>query len=465
MQRIVHINNSDDRGGAARIVMDVHLHALHMGLESHVLVGHRSSDCPHVTEFSRVPNTTWGRLVYHVSGGVARRTDAIGKAMRAVAEPRRYAQSALCRYLGISVFDYPWTHRISQAVPWRPEIIHLHNVHGAYFDLRALPGISNEWPVVMTLHDMWLLTGGCAHSLDCQQWKTGCTACGCRSGGCPSRRRTVAHNWRVKKSILHQCRLHIITPSQWLMDQVLQSHIGKTAVGTEVIHNGVDTAVFCPGRQGQARVKLGLPPNAWVLLFCANNAKTNPWKDYASVRKAAAVVAQRIPAKRTILIVMGDQGGDSNDEMLEIRHIPYVSDANKVADYYRAADLYLHAAHADTFPTTVLESLACGTPVVATAIGGIPEQVKSLRASVPGTLGQHTSGSTTGILVRHGDPIGMAGACVHLLRDIGIRSRMSVQAVRDVVERFTIERQVSRYIEFYERTLAEKQERTYVPST
>ena len=453
LARILHINNGDGRGGAARIAMDLHLHMLRAGLDSCMLVGHKSSDSPRVIEFSRAPVTAWGKVVYGLCGQAANSHGAAGKAIRALAEPSRYVRSTLRRGLSLDVFNYPWTHNIERMVPAKPNIIHLHNLHGTYFDLRTIPQLSARLPVVITLHDMWLLTGRCAHSVDCLQWKTGCAACPCLPRGSCIRRIATSRNWHAKKRILQRCRLYIVTPSKWLMDRVLESHVGEIALDVKTIHNGVNTNTFHPGDRGQARVQLGLPEDAWILLFSANKARTNEWKDYESLRRGAAILAQRAVTKRTILVVLGDSGGHVKDGSLEIHHVPYVSDEKVVADYYRAADLYLHAAHADTFPTTILEALACGIPVVATAVDGIPEQVRALSVSIPGSLGNHTSEDATGILVQHRDSCAMADASLYLLKNRNLHEHISLNAAQDARDRFTIERQMNNYLSFYESIL------------
>ncbi len=332
--------------------------------------------------------------------------------------------------------------------------MHLHNLHGTYFDLRALPPLSRELPVVVTLHDMWLLTGHCAHAVGCPLWQTGCAVC-----PCPPRRHragpaAVSRNWRRKKEILQRCRLSVITPSQWLMDRVAESYLGPAVREGRVIPNGVDVAIFHPGERGRARAQLELPAHAWILLFSAHEARRNPWKDYECVRRAAAALAERATPRQTILLVLGDDGGPAQEGLLAVRHIPYVADDRVVADYYRAADLYLHAAHADTFPTTILESLACGTPVVATAVGGIPEQVKSLSLPIPGALGRGAREDATGVLTRPGDFQAMAEAGLYLLQEEELRGQISRNARREATRCFTSERQAQEYLRFYETVLA-----------
>ena len=125
--------------------------------------------------------------------------------------------------------------------------------------------------------------------------------------------------------------------------------------------------------------------------------------------------------------------------------------------YYQAVDVYVHAARADTFPNTVLEALACGKPVVATAVGGIPEQVKGLenadrRPRIAG-LNRCGANEATGILVPAGDAKGMAVAIERLLNDDSLRGRMGENAAKDAQERFDLQRQADDFLSWYEQIL------------
>ena len=126
---------------------------------------------------------------------------------------------------------------------------------------------------------------------------------------------------------------------------------------------------------------------------------------------------------------------------VEIRFVPYQKNLKTVARFYPAADLYTHPARADTFPNTVLEALACGTPVVASAVGGIPEQVVE---------GQ------TGFLVPVGDAPAMAGRVLDLLADEELRVRMGRLAAGDAVRRFGLKSMVGEYLAFYDEILKEQ---------
>jgi glycosyltransferase involved in cell wall biosynthesis len=347
---------------------------------------------------------------------------------------RTYPARALERFCGIEDFRFPGTRQLLELLDRRPDVVHCHNLHGGYFDLRALPWLSRQVPTILTLHDAWLLSGHCAHSFDCERWKIGC-------GHCPDltiepaiRRDATAYNWRRKQKIFRGSRLSVATPSQWLMHKVEQSMLAGAVVETRVIPNGVDLSVFHPAAHAEARQAVGLPADAQVVLFAANALRHNIWKDYRTAREAVEVAARQSHADNLHFIALGQDGPEERIGSAVIRFVPYQPDPAAVARYYQAADVYLHAARADTFPNSVLEAMACGTPVVATAVGGIPEQVEDGRS---------------GFLVPAGDAGALAGQLTRLLSDHELRSRMGLRAAQWGRERFDLSRQADTYLAWY----------------
>ena len=134
-----------------------------------------------------------------------------------------------------------------------------------------------------------------------------------------------------------------------------------------------------------------------------------------------------------------------------MRFVPYETDIGLVATYFQAADLYLHAANADTFPNVVLEALACGTPIIATAVGGISEQIKGLTdTGMPvSKLDQFGADEATGVLVKAGDASAMAIAGEKLLKDESLRYRLAHNAANDARRRFDLNREVLEYLDWY----------------
>jgi glycosyltransferase involved in cell wall biosynthesis len=328
-------------------------------------------------------------------------------------------------------------------------VLQLHNLHGLYFDLRELPRLSQALPTVLTLHDAWLISGHCAHSLECDRWTHGC-------GRCPDLRRYpevhrdgTAFNWRRKERLFAKSTLYVNAPSRWLMRYAERSMLAPAMVEARVIPTGVDRSVFLPRPKRQVRAELGLPEDASILLFVANALRRNPYKDYATIVDTLARLACSPRERPLILIALGDSGPFSRIGDAEIRFVPHLQDPSDVAPYYQAADVYLHAARADTFPRVVLEALACGLPVVATGVAGIPEQIRSLDEASP-----------TGIVVPPQNPGAMAAAVERLIGDDSLRAALGANAVRDVADRFDLERQADTYQEWYREIVEKRGERT-----
>jgi glycosyltransferase involved in cell wall biosynthesis len=146
-------------------------------------------------------------------------------------------------------------------------------------------------------------------------------------------------------------------------------HMNTAVIESRVIPNGIDLSYSIALIEKKARQELNLPEDAWIFLFVAHGLRSNPVKDYATVRAAFWDFVKLFPKEKIILIGLGEKGKEERRESGVIRFVEYQKNIANVAKYYNAADLYLHAAFSDNFPTSVLEALACGIPVVATAVG------------------------------------------------------------------------------------------------
>src|SRR5204862_2786030 len=114
---------------------------------------------------------------------------------------------------------------------------------------------SHQVPLVLTLHDGWLLSGHCAHSLDCERWTIGCGHCPDLTLDPAIRRDATAYNWRRKHELFKNSRLYIATPSRWLMQKVERSMLATYVLGARIIPNGVDLPIFHPADQQAARAR------------------------------------------------------------------------------------------------------------------------------------------------------------------------------------------------------------------
>ena len=260
-------------------------------------------------------------------------------------------------------------------------------------------------------------------------------------GECPDltiypdiQRDATAYNWRRKREIYARSRLYIATPSRWMMQKVEQSILAPGVAEARVLPNGVDLAIYHPDDRRAARAKLGIPNEANVLLTTGIMVRQNRWKDFQTLREAAVRAAEQPGLQDVHLIVLGGDAPQERVGQANIRFVPFQEEAQMVACYYQAADLYGYAALADTFPLGILEALACGLPVVATAVGGIPEQVVE---------GQ------TGFLVSVGDATGMAAGIARLLFDQKLREEMGRAAAKSARQSFGLDKQVDDYLDWY----------------
>jgi glycosyltransferase involved in cell wall biosynthesis len=237
------------------------------------------------------------------------------------------------------------------------------------------------------------------------------------------------------------------------MQKVEQSMLAAAVLGARVIPNGVDLSVFRPTDRQAVRAELGIPKDVKVLLFAAKGIRQNIWKDYQTLRAVISQVAAHL-GQSVLFIALGEGAPAERIGQAEVCFVPYQKDPEGMAGYYQAADIYVHAGRADTFPNMVLEALACGTPVVGTAIGGIPEQVKSLEYKA-GRFGHQTYGpeEATGILVPPGDVEGMATSVEHLLSDEVSCHQLGGNAARDARFRFNLSLQADEYLAWYEAIL------------
>jgi glycosyltransferase involved in cell wall biosynthesis len=447
--RILQISTYDKGGGAEAIAWQLFDQYRRRGHQSLLAVGEKSGNDPQVIPVSQMEQgTTVDSSLALLGNWLAPYEGRI----RGVWRLRRWLQTYLARpqnwwqtKLGRENFDFPESWRLFDLTRDRPDIIHCHNLHGGwlprggYFDLSALPWLSRQIPTVMTLHDTWLLSGHCAYTLGCDRWKTGCGHCPDLSIYPAIARDATATNWKRKRDIYAESRVYIATPSRWLMRQIEQSMLAPAVVEGRVIPNGVDSAIYKPGSKQHAREALGLSQQDMVLLFVANAAKSNAFKDYRTIEHCAKQVAARHLGNRITMIVLGDQGAPISYKNGEIRFVPFQRDKQITAQYYQATDVYVHAAKSDTFPNTVLEALACGRPVVATAVDGIPEQIEEGRS---------------GFLVPAGDAEAMAGRVIQLLSNNRLRASMGTTAAEIAARSFGLHQQVQAYLDWYEQILS-----------
>ncbi len=254
----------------------------------------------------------------------------------------------------------------------RPNIVHLHNLHGNYTNLNVLLDYlaRNDIATVITLHDCFFYTGKCTHyTMDgCYKWQTGCHDCPRLKKDNPSWffDRT-SKMWRDKKSRFEAIpRLGVIGVSDWVTNEARKSFLKNAAI-IKRIYNWIDLDVFYP-RGEDVREKYNIPKNKFIILTVGGgwNEKSDKFKDILKI-------SEMIDGTMHIVMV----GGGLNRAKLpdNITHIDYINGTDELAKIYSCADVYVHVSREDTFGKVVAEAMACGTPSIVYDSTGLPELI------------------------------------------------------------------------------------------
>lgn len=324
----------------------------------------------------------------------------------------------------------------------RPDIIHIHNIHGYFLNYRILFDFLSHSgiQVIWTVHDCWLYTGHCYHYMyaGCDRWKTGC-------GHCPQRGKfprslfadRSARNFRDKRDAfcsMPEDRLTIVPVSDWMRSEMSESFLKDYRF--QVIHNGIDTDVFSPqpALESEVRRCYGLGDRHVILGIASIWSEEKGLNDFVEM-------AARLDSDEVIVLVGMDRKQLDDvlsrygrtvlgDRMVAVKR---TADVHQLAGLYSTADVFVNPTWQDNYPTVNLEAISCGTPVVTYRTGGSIEAVAG----------------DTGFVVEQGDIEGLVDAVrrVETLGKAHFRDACRSRAVKE----FRKEDRYAEYIELYER--------------
>lgn len=343
--RILQINSHYDQGGAARIVACIHTQLRKDGQESYVAYGRGPKVADEqVYRFNTVPEIYFSALASRISG--------------LNGWYNRIATRRLIRYMD----------------QIRPDVLHLHTLHGYYLNFPMLFAYINahKIPCVWTFHDCHAFVGNCGYYFDCEKWKKGCEHCP-RLKGYPRSQffDFTRYMWKRKRALFTgDAPKIIVTPTDWLTRQAKASFFGCYPCLT--IRNGIDAErIFYPRGKQLCREKYGYSQTDKLVLGIAVG--------YSDPRKGAKYIiqaARELGAEAKVILIGWEE---SNNRMLEntdnIITLPSTDSTDMLAEYYSMADVFVLPSLAENYATVTLESMACGTPVVGFDVGGIPEQL------------------------------------------------------------------------------------------
>ena len=267
----------------------------------------------------------------------------------------------------------------------KPDIVHLHNIHGYFINYPLLFRFLSRAgiPVVWTLHDCWTFTGHCVYfdKVGCSKWKHGCSECPQIKEYPRSMFDFSTRNFCYKQEYFPKVKNIIFVPvSSWLNNLLKESFLG--GYPSVVIHNGIDLKKF-KNTQNTFRKNNGLS-NKFVILGVANGfGKRKGLDDFIKLKS--------LWDNSFVIVLIGLNENEMKSLPIGIIGKSRTKDQKELIDIYSSADVYLNPTYEDNFPTTNIESLACGTPVITYNTGGSPEAIDS----------------QTGIVVTKGDLNGL----------------------------------------------------------
>jgi glycosyltransferase involved in cell wall biosynthesis len=419
--KIVQINTYDISGGAARAAYRLYQGLLKIGEDCRVLVKYKASRDDSVFGITPINSAEkfseeffLGTVIqgYYID---SHRTD-----------------------ISNSLFSLPYPGYDLSALPLvqAADIVNLHWVayYQSPFTLSKLFALGK--PVVWTLHDQWAFTGGCHYAAGCEKYRQDCAAC-LQLADDPFN--LPAAVLRDKIDLFRDANLTIVTPSRWLAACARESRLFKDfRVG--IIPYSLDTDVFSPLPKAKAKESVGLAAETITLLFSAHlgNEKRKGFRELrATIRFCLkdAEFQELVKNDKIRLLCFGYPSDELEALGIPVVSLGYLDSDEDIRAAYAAADIFVLPSLEDNLPNTMLESMSCGTPVVAFDVGGIPDVV------VNGVTGQ---------LAPVGDIRKLGEAILSLVFDPDQRGVMGQNCRKVMVEGYSLTVQAQRYLELYQ---------------
>ena len=255
------------------------------------------------------------------------------------------------------------------------DVLHLHWINNRFVSLKALP---KDKPVVWTLHDSWPFCGICHYFLDCEEYKS---QCGC----CPLLHSDKANDlsrrvWQRKADVYKSLNLHVVTPSRWLGDCAKQSSLFG-GMPVTVIPNCLDVNVFRPLDEAEISQRwsdlIRIKSTKSLVLFGAVNAAKDKIKGLSHLMSAISILEANGHVDDFELVVFGAKESDLGMDLhVPIHYVGYIRDTQELVSLYNLASVMVVPSLTENLSCAIMESLSCGTPVVAFNIGGNGDMIE-----------------------------------------------------------------------------------------
>lgn len=358
MLKVVHLNTYDGNGGAGRGCLRLSNALIAQGIDSRIVVHYKFGQDPHIKTFNNNAfQKGWTAASIILERVLAKRY------LKPLRTPFSFT------WFGRSVVNHP---DVKAA-----DVIHLHWINHGFLNPKHLAELAKlKKPIVWTFHDSNAFTGGCHVRYSCEHFLRQC-------GNCPllvnASDNDISHRqWLQKNQGYANLDFNIIAPSSWMQNSVLKSSLMMGRV-VQRIPNTLETDTFKPIDKIEAKKKAGLNPEKFVFLSGFMPSRKDLHKGTQYLLDSLDILKSRFGTKSEDieLVVFGNRNTEGVPEFpFKTTFLGTIKDDAQLANCYAAADAFLIPSLEDNLPYTVMESLACGTPVVAFTTGGIPDMVE-----------------------------------------------------------------------------------------
>ncbi|WP_019878765.1 glycosyltransferase [Succinispira mobilis] len=408
--KILQLSTFDSGGGAARSACRLQKEFVKNNIDSRLYVQKKTLGDYWVQDDDRYIGKIRSLFAPHLENGF-----------------KKIFQTKLSKPFSLNIIPNPTLRKYIKSNNF--DIVNLHWINGGFFRLEEL---DFKKKYIWTLHDSWAFTGGCHIPYYCLEYEHNCEKCAMLKN---KKLFNLAKTfWKKKKAIYEILDMTVVAPSNWLAKCAQNSSLmnNKRIV---VIPNGIDTSIYKPIEKKIAREILNLPENKKIICFGAISSTADENKGYNYLKDALKYLKTNCGNLDFEILIFGsDKPLTPENFGVPINYLGKVNDDYTLALVYSSADVFVAPSKSENLPNTVMESLACGRPVVAFDIGGMSDLIVN---------------GSNGYLAKPYDAIELGKCLLRILLADNL-AQYEVNARRKVVENFTIEHVARKYIDLYE---------------
>ena len=338
--KIVHLSHFDIVGGASRASYRLHKMLYKNGIDSSMWVDLKISD----------DNTVFGpetNLRKYLNSKRPYLRFPINKMLNS----KKFGMHSP------SILPSIWLKKINSS---NADIIHLHWVQGEMLSIKEISRIQK--PVVWTFHDMWPFCG-CEHYAYNSRYSEGY-----RRDNLSNNEKSIfdinRFRWNEKIKLFNK-PFQIISPSTWMTNCIKKSYLMKNWP-VETIPHSIDVDEWKPLPKNLSKKELNLPQNLKLIMFGAMGGTNDNRKGFQLLKLALKNLNHLPYANKIDLIIFGGKDNEDYSELnFKIHKFNLINNDKTLQKLYSAADLVIVPSKLETFGLTALESMSCGTPVVA----------------------------------------------------------------------------------------------------